>query len=415
MVTRAALKSLCLTFCLVLQPLATNQSRAAEWSVLPSVALRASYNDNFTLSPGAHSSVSGLIISPDVKFSGETETLKVTGGLNLSFNRYFGEEGLNTNDYDLSLRSTYRAERDLLGLNIDAIRDSTLVSELETTGVVLAYRQRNLQTVNPSWSRALTEATSIRASYNFTNVHYDDTAGTSLIDYRDQSVSVGLQTSFDERNVANVAAYYDRFETDPSQFKATTYGIQGGYDYAFSETLHGSLTVGNRWTQSVSTSQALVCDGPIILGICFGTVTQVTFAQKANSSGYTLKAILEKRSETDTVNGSLSRDIYPSGVGSLVETDRVQVTWTKQWSPTLSASISGAAYESRYIGGVVTRSDSRYYRVDPRVSWRLAEGWMLDVGYRYARQKYDTQPVAASGNLIYVNMSYAWPKLSVSR
>src|SRR5437867_2768489 len=186
---RVELKRLGIVLCWVLQLLIADPSYAAEWSMEPSVRLTANYNDNIDLSPAPHPSVWGITLSPDVKFSGETETLKVTGGLNLRFNRYFGEEGRgrDTNDHTLSLRSGYRAERDLLGLNIDSIRDSTLVSELATTGAVQARRQRDLLTANPTWTRALTEAAYLKASYGYTNVHYDDTAGTSLIDYGDQS------------------------------------------------------------------------------------------------------------------------------------------------------------------------------------------------------------------------------------
>jgi hypothetical protein len=412
---RVALKHLCLVLCGALPALEAGSSRAAEWSVEPSVGLRTDYNDNINLSPLPHPSVWGVKLSPDVKFSGETETLKVTGGLNLSINRYFGEDGLDTVDHTLSLRSDYKAERDLVGLNIDSIRDSTLVSELATTGVVQARRQRSLLTANPTWSRALTEATSLRASYSYTDVHYDDTAGTSLINYGDQSASVGIQSKLDERNSVNVAAYYDRYETKPAQFRANTYGVQGGYDHAFSETLQGSFIVGLRRTQSTIASDALVCDGPIINGLCLGTVTEVTSVQKETSSGYTLNASLAKRWETDTVSGQLSREINPSGVGSLIQTDRIQVIWTKEWSPTLSSNISAAAYRSRYIGGVVTDSNSRYYTVEPRLTWRLAEGWALDAGYSYARQNYETAPVTATANVVYVNLSYAWPKISVSR
>ncbi len=415
MTLRAALKSLCVTWSWAFLLATVGPAHAAEWSALPSVSVRTLYNDNLNLAPGGGASVWGLVVSPDVKFSVDTETLKATGGLNVSFNRYFGEEGLDTNNYDLSLRLTRRTERDVMGLNVDAIRDSTLVSELAETGVALAYRQRNLQTATPSWSRALTEATFLKASYTFTNVHYDDTAGTRLIDYRDQIASVTLQRAFDERNVGSIAVYGDRFETRPSQFDATTYGVQVGYEHLFSETLRGSLVVGNRWTRSDVTSNALICDGPIIVGICFGTVTQVTLDQRFNSSGYTLKALLENRWETDTLSGSLSRDIYPSGIGSLIETDRLEVAWTKQWSPMLSATLLAAAYQSRYIGGAVIASDSRYYRIRPQVSWRFAENWIMEAGYQYARQKYDTRPLAATANLIYVNVAYTWPKLSVSR
>ena len=414
MATRVALKRLCVVLCGVL-PLAVGSSHAAEWSVEPSVGLRTEYNDNINLSPAPHPSVWGIILSPDVKFSGETEALKVTGGLNVRVNRYFGEDGLDGVDHTLSVRSDYKAERDLLGLNIESISDSTLLSELATTGAVLARSQRHLLTANPSWTRALTEATSFKASYSYTSVRYDDTAGTGLIDYGDQLASIAMQSRLDERTVVSVAAYYDRYETKPPDFRATTYGVQGGYDYDFSETLRGSLNVGLRKTQSIIGSQALVCDGPIIQGLCFGTVTEVTSVQKETSTGYTLNALLTKRWRTDTVSGQLSREINPSGAGSLIQTDRVQVIWTKELSPTLSANVAAAAYQSRYIGGIVIDSNSRYYRVEPRLIWRLAEGWVLDAGYSYARQKYDTAPVGANANVIYVNLSYAWPKISVSR
>ena len=415
MVTRVGLKALCAVLCAILLPLAADPCRGAEWSFEPSVSLRSEYNDNIQLTPDPHPTVWGMMLSPDVKFSAATETLTVTGGLNLSFNRYLNQPQLNIDNYDLSLRSRYKAERDSLQLDFDAIRDSTLVSELATTGVVLAYAPRNLLTVTPSWSRALTEATAISASYTYTNVRYQHTSGTNLTDYQDQSASLGMQSNVDEGKVLNLAAYYDRYETPSPQTRQNTYGVHGGYDHAFSETLRGTFLVGWRRTQSTVSSQVLICDGPIVVGICNGTVTETTAVQKQNTSGFTLNAILEKRSETDTVTGRLSQEIYPSGAGSLVQTQRVGINWAKQWSPTLTSNVDAAAYQTDYIGGVVTSSNSRYYSLNSSLSWRLSEWGKLDVGYNYARQKYDTVPVAASNNVIYLSFSYAWPRLSVSR
>jgi len=415
MVTRVGLKALCAVLCAILLPLAADPCRGAEWSFEPSVSLRSEYNDNIQLTPDPHPTVWGMMLSPDVKFSAATETLTVTGGLNLSFNRYLNQPQLNIDNYDLSLRSSYKLERDSLQLNLDAIRDSTLVSELATTGVVLAYAPRNLATVTPSWSRSLTEATSITASYTYTDVRYQHTSGTSLTPYTDQSASLGMQSKVEEAKVLHLVAYYDRYETPSPQTRQNTYGVHGGYDHAFSETLRGTFLVGWRRTQSTVSSQVLICDGPIVVGICNGTVTETTAVQKQNTSGFTLNAILEKRSETDTVTGRLSQEIYPSGAGSLVQTQRVGINWAKQWSPTLSSNVDAAAYQTDYIGGVVTSSNSRYYSLNSSLSWRLSEWGKLDVGYNYARQKYDTVPVAASNNVIYLSFSYAWPRLSVSR
>src|SRR5512138_1108280 len=109
---RARTRQLCIVLCAMLQSIAAG---AAEWSMEPSVALRAEYNDNINLTSAPHPSVWDVILSPDVKFSGTTETFNVTGGLRFNFNRYFGEEGLDTNDHTLTVRSSYKSERDVLG------------------------------------------------------------------------------------------------------------------------------------------------------------------------------------------------------------------------------------------------------------------------------------------------------------
>jgi len=414
--SRVALSHLCVAVCGIFLSLVAESSRAAEWSFEPSVGLRTEYNTNVQLTPDPHPAAWGMILTPDVKFSGATEALTVTGGLNLGFTRYLHQPQFNIDSYDLSLRSSYKTERDVLNFDLDAIRDATVVSELATTGVVLAYSPRNQFTVTPSWSRALTEATSINASYGYTNVNYHATSGTSPIGYQEQVASVGMQTKLDEGKVLNLAAYYDRYETPPPQTLENTFGVHGGYDHAFSETLHGTLLVGWRWTQSTLSSQTSICDGPIINGICSGMIIETTTVQKQNNSGLTLNANLEKQSETDTVRGEISQEIYPSGAGSLVQTQRVAVKWNKQWSPMLSSNIDGAAYRIQYIGGAVTSSsNSRYYSFNSSLSWRFRESLKLDVGYTYSRNKYDSAPVAANANVLYLMLSYAWPKLSVSR
>ena len=409
----AGAKQLCIVLC-GMQVLAASPSEAAEWSMEPSVDLRTEYNDNINFTSAPHPSVWGVILSPDVKFSGTTEAFNVTGGLRFNFNRYFGEQGLDTNDHILILRSSYKGERDVLGFNVESVEDSTLVSELSDTGVVLARDQRHRLSANPSWSRSLTERTTFTASYTYTDVNYANNVATGLIDYRDQTATVGLSYRPGERDLATLTGYYDRYETSPGMFRANTYGIEVGYDRAFSETLHGSLAVGTRTTRGTSTTQALVCDGPILAGICFGNVTTIQSVTKTNSTGYIFAANVDKQWETAKLSGSLSRAISPSGVGTLVQTDHLGVTWTRQWSPTVSSSVAAGMYRSQY-GQNVTGNNNNYYAIEPGVSWRLTEWWTLSGGYSYRSAKYEGSQAHTSANIAYLVLSYAWPKLSWSR
>jgi hypothetical protein len=410
-------KLFCILFFGIWAQLVAGACLAAEWSVEPSVSLRGEYNDNILLITGPHSSVWGVTFSPEVKFSRKSETLETTGGLKLNFNRYTGDEaeGLDSEDVFLTFLSSYRAERNILGLNVNVTRDSTLQSELSETGIVQARRQRNQLIINPSWSRTLTETSLIKLEYINRGVDYDDTTGTSLIDYRDQAAAVTLQYELSARTILNLSAYYDEFETDPANFKATTYGIQGGVKHRFSETLQGELSLGTRKTESEIASQALVCTGPILFGLCFGQVTTVRSAREESSSGYTLNAILEKRLETAVVSGRLSREINPTGVGSLVETDALSASWTNDLSPTLKASVAASAYKARYTEADLSGSDSQYYTVEPRLSWRVTERWTLDGGYSYSRVKYDAVSETATANIVYALLSYSWPKIAASR
>lgn len=412
MVNRFRNRSLCIVGCAMLSGLATSAARAAEWSLEPSIDLRGEYDSNIHLTPGPHNGVWGATLSPDARFRGATEALDVSGDLRFNLNRYWGESGLDTNDYIFGLRSTYKGERDVVGFNADAVRDSTLVSELAETGVVLTRDQRTRLTANPSWTHALTERTSIGASYTFNDVHYANTAGTGLVNYRDQTATVTLQQLLSEREIASIAGSWERYET--AQSRATTYAVQVAYDRAFSESVHANVTVGARNTRTTLFSEALVCEGTILFGICFGNVTAIPFSVSETHTGYIFSASLDKRWETATLSGQVSHVLNPSGIGTLVETDRVALSWNQQWSPTVSYSVYGAAYQAKDIGSFST-GKSRYYTIEPRASWRITEWWTLTGGYRYNHAGYPGTSSNASDNVAYLVLTYTWPKLSVSR
>jgi hypothetical protein len=322
---------------------------------------------------------------------------------------------LDSTDHAVSVNASYKAERDIFGADVESVRDSTLVSELLETGVVQARRERNRVTAAPSWRHYVTENTALTASYGYTDVRYADTHDTSLIDYSEQQAAVGVLTNLSERDTLAVNGYYDWYETHPKTFEAKTYGIQAKYDRAFSETLRGTLAVGARNTRSTQSSDALVCTGPVLFGLCFGSLERLRLVASDRSTGYTFLAGIDKKFETALVSGQLSREIYPTGVGALVQTDRLGGTWQQQLSPTLDFFVDASIYQSRYVGNFVTGSNSRYYRIEPRLTWKVTDNWTLLGGYSYGHVQYQQSSASATANVVYLVVSYTWPKLSVSR
>jgi hypothetical protein len=407
-------KLLCLAAWAISGMVAHGLLHAAEWSAEPFISLQTFHTDNFLLTTAPHSDVWAAILSPSLKLNGEAEAWKVTLGAELDIKRY-NEETFNTTEGALTLNSYYRGERNEMGLNAHFIRDNTLVSELATTGVVQAFSPRNEIYVNPTWRRALTARSNVVVGYGMTVVNYSNTPGTSLTDYREQLATLSLEHNLSERTMVSIGAYYDRFETDPDNFEADTVGVQAGIIHNFSETARATVSAGPFSTRSTTSSQTTVCNGPIVSGICTGSAATLGSDVESDTTGFTATADFSKRWETAVVSVRGGRELNPSGIGALVQTDLLRVAISKELSATVTALLDAGIYKSKYIGAAIDENTSRYFRVEPRVSWRVTPSWIIDAGYSYARQKYVSQTQAASANTVYVSLTYAWRKYAVSR
>jgi hypothetical protein len=128
--------------------------------------------------------------------------------------------------------------------------------------VAQAYTPRNSLRINPSFSRALTEKTQLVFAYGFNAVNYQDTANTSLIDYRQQIVNLGVEQKLTERTTAPSPATTTSSKPIPPTPAIQTVGIVAGIVHDFSETLRGSVRAGPRWTRSEVKSQTAFAQGP---------------------------------------------------------------------------------------------------------------------------------------------------------
>jgi hypothetical protein len=319
----------------------------------PSVGFAATYNDNITLTAAPHPTVWGLKLSPAVLFSGETETLKVSGGARFDFVRYYGEEGLNHNDYYFTSRSSYKTERDLLGLNLAANSDPTLVSELPRR-VWLSPTVSEPADANPTWSRSLTETTSLTAGCSYTGVNYGNTRDQP--DRLQRSSRDGRSTNRSVENIASVTAHYDRYETNHDSF--------GPIPAAFKrDSIIISRDAAWHARTAAQDAEHHFVPGARLRRRSIRLLLRqlITLTRSANRlDRLDAHAGLENRWETTTLGGRLSREIYPTGNGQLVQTIACSLP-DAAVSPTVTGYVTASAYQTEYIGGTVTGSNSNYY------------------------------------------------------
>lgn len=399
---------------LLLGPVISTSALAAEWAIEPAVALRTEYNDNLRLTLAPHDSVTLSALSPQVLLRKTTETSEISLRGIVNLNRYWDDSSLNSTDYIYNLNASLLNERSQLSLNAGYVRDSTLASELTETGVLTARTQRSSIRVNPQWSWSVSPLSAVGLSYSFADVSYAARQSAGLTDYRNQDVSIWGSHKLGERDELKLGAYYAQYETRPAAYQSDTYGITLGYARDFSENTKVSTQLGVRRTKATRQALTQVLVPTFIPGL-FQIVLVPQQIDSQNGGALLNIGIDTKWSARTTLRGRISRELNPSGSGSLVESDRISAGVSHGFTERTNLNVNASAYRTRFSDAALSASNSRYHSLEARLDSRLDEHWSVSAGYRYARQKYESADAAADANVIFVSARYDWTKIAVSR
>ena len=124
---------------------------------------------------------------------------------------------------------------------------------------------------------------------------------------------------------------------------------------------------------------------------------------------------MTQRSELTTLDGVISRDVQPSGVGQSVISDQFRMYMARKVSPMLDLVITAKVFRNKVLEGSDPNVDRRFYQLIPALSWHWRPEWTFSTQYWYTRQKFDVDPKAAESNAVYVVVTYAWPQQVASR
>jgi hypothetical protein len=374
------------------------EPQAAEWSAEPTISVRGDYNSNLLLTEQPHNEVWGQWFSPGMKFTGSTENLEIGGRAAADFVSYYGgQENLFTNLF-FPLSANYRGERDRWSFDGGLTRDNTLMGELQKTGVILAFTQRNLWTASPSWTHNLTERTDLVAGYQFSDATYENGLRLGLVDYQVHAGSAGLSYQVADKSQVQLMGVATRFLASQVNLETNIFGGQASLNHEFSETFSVKLEAGSRFITNIQQF------GP-------QSLSDHTWVWVAN-------ATIRKQLERTSVTFDASRAINPSGFGLLLETDRIGVTIGHQLTENLSASITGQALVSSgvaTVGSSASFPQQRYMSAQPKLTWKINDWWGAEAWYSYGRHDVDSLNITAMSNAMSVAITYTPVKFSVGR
>ena len=381
---------------------------AAEWKIDPTIRLRTGYNDNIRINIDNELSSSEVTLIPSAVFSVKTPRSGLSGNLRFDFRRFLEEDNLNDNNVRFEVDSFYKMERSEVGFDVDLIRDTTLDSQLEETGLVFDRVNRLLKRANPTWTYNLSDRTSLETGYTFTDVDYEK-ADTGFVDYTSHNAQLSLKRVINERTFATVTLGSSLTDNDNDVRSIYSY-LQGGANYQFNDTFSGSLFVGVRRTTSEFKQQI-----PIFAGGAFVGFAPISNNIENTNWGGVFNGSLTKRFERGSTSISVSRDITNTISGVLFEVTRLNWTNNYKFSETLSADLNIALYSSKDDSDLATSEDREYYDVNPRLNWDIAQFWRISASYRYRNQTFDRSNRDATQNVANLTLTYRWPRIAVSR
>lgn len=391
---------------------------AAEWTAEPSVKLRREYNDNLQLSIYPHKSVNGSLITPALDLGVAGPVWKIGFGAEATQRRYSGQEGLDRDDSLLRLTSLYGTERNTLQLNASRTRDSAVISESVDvdTGTVESLKERETDTVNPTWTWMYSPTTQLQLGYQQTDVSYEaNSLSVGLYDYRYRATTVTFANQLSERNQIFISGGYSEFHVPTTGFDSETRNFQAGITTNFTESTKGTLQVGQRRTESFTKGGSPIYTRFSTIFGDFLVQTGVTQDTRAQTTGLVFSGNLDLKYESTDWNLSLSRSLDPSGSGGQVEQDQFRFRFNKSLSPRVGVNINGSALKLRTEEGNISNSDRTVYDLAPGAYWQWTREWRVGTNYRYARVKRVYENEAADSNSLNLWLTYRPLKMSVSR
>jgi len=341
-------------------------ARAAAWSYTGAGAVDAAYDDNILFV--AH--------DPLVDHSGRLDyaatLLRVSDQARWSLLprivavAYDHDRIYNHTEQYLTISNVVSGERDSSNLSFNLIRDTTLTSELGSTGLTAINKRR--QSSNLSWSpsRQVSERWVLGAQFGATVVHYADAARTNLVDYRYGMAALYSSYVLSERSKLT-------WQLSGGRLQVPDNGLYDNDNYATTLAYDRLLT--ENWHLSVSAGPSLI-RGAAAAGADRGTVY-----------GFSLTRALER----NKVSLSVSRDVTPNGLGLLARHEQAALNLTHTVGEHTALSLDGVLMQTLNLltTGGLQLSKVEYSDVNAGLNWSWAPTWRLSMGIGRGQQVND--------------------------
>lgn len=395
---------ICLAFVLLL---IGASAIAQETRLDGAIESKLEHNTNYRFTGAKHDSIEVLSLKPSLYLSRSTET--VSTNISASFTAYklSGNEAPDRNDVSLILSRSLKFERDRFQLSASYIKDSTLNSELNTTGFPIGLRDRKSMSLSANWNHDWTERLSNNLSVSATQVGYGDLGERN--NYRYYQLGDSLKYILSETDYLTGSLSQSYYELLNSPLRSNTTSLNIAWNHVINEWTSFNLLAGKFSSESIRGNQLYqYCPVEDFNQCRIGNVEPAFRYQtdKTKSYGSIFNASLDYRyNETLNYQFVYSRSINPSGASSLFLTDTYRFNLNKSLDTNLSLGFGVSKLDSSYVG-LINGTASKLRQASLNLTWQFMETLNLESGLRL--QQRENGP---SQNIFYVQLRKNWNEI----
>ncbi|OPX19252.1 MAG: hypothetical protein BZ151_10255 [Desulfobacca sp. 4484_104] len=369
---------------------------------LPTIQLKSEYDDNITFDNDNEISDEVFTCSPAVTFSYLTERSSLDGSLAVDILRYFDESNLDTEYQRYRVDGSYQLSEKFRGdASAGFIKDTTLESELDETGLRNYRQDRRRWNLGGGINYQMNERTSWQIHYTYGKTNYD---GDENVDYDSHTVVGQLNRLLDnQRDTVTLQPYYNYYDSSIST--VNNYGLQAGWNHVFNETCELTVFGGARYTHTKYRRhfyQLAFVPYPVFI-LDEETETDGNWGGVAN-------ILLRKSAERWSATLDYSRDLSYGSSGETLRHDRITGRFNYRISTRLRAGFT-TGFSLSKSDDQYSDEDSQYYHFSPNLNYNLTENHRLGITYTYAHM-YDktlSKNSKYDRNRIWITLTFRFP------
>ena len=347
----------------------TGHGWADSWQHAVSTRLSTEFDTNPAMIPAYRDDgVWRFLFEPSYTLMGRVGASELKAGLALQIARS-SNQTLSQDRENPSVFLDWRQRSDTGELGLTAKYDevATRAAETDNVGVSFSDGRRASRTISASWSKALSERSTLSADGAYSDVSY--TSGT-FVDYVTRSGGMMFSYAWSERSTPFLRMSYSDTESAGNLPLTRFANAILGWDWKFSDYLEGTLQAG----------------GSKISGARIGTQAAAGVKYTGQKTQLALNA---------------DRQISPSGLGGFVTADRVKGSWSYALSEHSNAGIDLEWRKSLSIAtNNINTASGVWLQRDLNSFWRMR------MNYLHSTREGGTAGVASS-NILGITLIYS--------